>query len=183
MCERMEPARIVAMFALCELPRCFILDTSWVWQVLFILETTTCDWPVLFILGSDLCLTGVGYKLCLTRWICSFWLWIVSHWLFICKGTCFFCPYCHFSVNLQFCNVSVVLRFARRFVYVARFCPCGLTLTWWGCCGLYQPSLPTPFYSVLVPVSVFMGLSTVFHSINYPDNSSLSHSASSLIPA
>ena len=39
-----------------------------------------------------------------------------------------------------------------------------------------QPSLPTPFYSVLVTVSVFMALSTVFHSINSPDNSQLSHS-------
>ena len=27
-----------------------------------------------------------------------------------------------------------------------------------------QPSLPTPFYSVLASVSVFMALSTVFHS-------------------
>ena len=34
-----------------------------------------------------------------------------------------------------------------------------------------QPSLPTPFYSVLVSVSVFMVLSTVFDSINSPDNS------------
>ena len=33
-----------------------------------------------------------------------------------------------------------------------------------------QPSLPTPFYSVLVSVSVFIDLSTVFHSINSPDN-------------
>ena len=40
-----------------------------------------------------------------------------------------------------------------------------------------QPSLPTPFsYSVLVSISVFMSLSTVFHSINSPDNSPLSHS-------
>ena len=39
-----------------------------------------------------------------------------------------------------------------------------------------QSSLPTPFYSVLVFVSVFMALSTVFHSINPPDNSPLSHS-------
>ena len=31
-----------------------------------------------------------------------------------------------------------------------------------------QPSLPTPFYSVLVSVSVFMALSTVFHAINSP---------------
>ena len=39
-----------------------------------------------------------------------------------------------------------------------------------------QPSLPTPFYSVLVSVSVFMALSTVFRSINSPDNSPLSYS-------
>ena len=38
-----------------------------------------------------------------------------------------------------------------------------------------QPSLSTPFYSVLVSISVFMALSTVFHSINSPDNSPLSH--------
>ena len=38
-----------------------------------------------------------------------------------------------------------------------------------------QPSLPTPFYSVLVSVSVFMALSTVFHSIHSPDNSPLFH--------
>ena len=41
---------------------------------------------------------------------------------------------------------------------------------------LNQQSLPTPFYSVLVSVSVFMALSTVFHSTNSPDNSPLSHS-------
>ena len=39
-----------------------------------------------------------------------------------------------------------------------------------------QVSLPTPFYLVLVSISVFMVLSTVFHSINSPDNSLLSHS-------
>ena len=36
-------------------------------------------------------------------------------------------------------------------------------------------SLPTPFYSVLVSVSVLMALSTVFHSINSPDNSPFSY--------
>ena len=46
-----------------------------------------------------------------------------------------------------------------------------------------QPSLPTPFYSVLVTVSVFMALSTVFHSLNSPDNSPLSHCFSRLISA
>ena len=39
-----------------------------------------------------------------------------------------------------------------------------------------QPSLSTPFYSVLVSVSVFTALSTVFHSINSLDNSPLCHS-------
>ena len=41
--------------------------------------------------------------------------------------------------------------------------------------NISQPSLPTPFYSVLVTVYVFMALSTVFHSINSPDNSPFSH--------
>ena len=39
-----------------------------------------------------------------------------------------------------------------------------------------QPSLITPFYSVLVSISVFLALSTVFYSINPPDHSPLSHS-------
>ena len=39
-----------------------------------------------------------------------------------------------------------------------------------------QPSLPTPFHSVLVSVSVFKALSTVFHFINSSDNSPFSHS-------
>ena len=39
-----------------------------------------------------------------------------------------------------------------------------------------QHSLPIPFCSVLVPLSVFMALSAVFHSINSPDNSPFSHS-------
>ena len=43
-----------------------------------------------------------------------------------------------------------------------------------------QPSLPTPFYSVSVSFSVFMALLTVFYSMNFPDNSPLSHSALSV---
>ena len=39
-----------------------------------------------------------------------------------------------------------------------------------------QPSLPTPFYSVRVSLSLSMALSTVFYSINSPHNSPLSHS-------
>ena len=55
-----------------------------------------------------------------------------------------------------------------------------------GDCEVYvfdinQPSLHTSFYSVLVSVSVFMALSTVFHSTNSPDNSPLSHSVLSVL--
>ena len=34
-----------------------------------------------------------------------------------------------------------------------------------------QPTLPTPFYSVLESVPVFVTLSTICHSLNSPDNS------------
>ena len=39
-----------------------------------------------------------------------------------------------------------------------------------------QPSLPAPFYYVLVSISVFLALSTVFHSINSPNNALRFHS-------
>ena len=42
--------------------------------------------------------------------------------------------------------------------------------------NINQPSLPAPFYSVLVSVSASMSLSTVFHFIKFPDNSPFSHS-------
>ena len=58
--------------------------------------------------------------------------------------------------------------------------PRELTFSSWGCCvnvtDINQPSLPTSFYSVLVSVSVFMALSTLFYFIHSPANSSLSHS-------
>ena len=34
-----------------------------------------------------------------------------------------------------------------------------------------QPSLPTPFYSVIMSICVFMAFSTVFHPINSSNNS------------
>ena len=46
-----------------------------------------------------------------------------------------------------------------------------------------QPSLPTPFCSALVSVSVLMALATVFHSINSPDNSAFSLCSSGLVSA
>ena len=59
--------------------------------------------------------------------------------------------------------------------------PRRLTFSWWGWYGLCPRHKSTElahsfFYSVLVSVSVFMALSTVFHSINSPENSPLSHS-------
>ena len=42
--------------------------------------------------------------------------------------------------------------------------------------GIKQPSFSAPYYSVLVSVSVYTALSTVFYFINSPDNSPLSHS-------
>ena len=36
-------------------------------------------------------------------------------------------------------------------------------------------------YSVLVSISVFMALSTIFHSITSPDNSPLSHTVLSVL--
>ena len=47
--------------------------------------------------------------------------------------------------------------------------------------GINQQSLPTPFYFILVSVSVFMALSTVFHFIS-PDNSPFSHSVLPALP-
>ena len=48
--------------------------------------------------------------------------------------------------------------------------------------NINHPSLPAPFYSVLVSISVFMALSTALHSINSPDNSPLSHSVLPVLP-
>ena len=85
----------------------------------------------------------------------------------------------HYSLCLSVClSVSLCLSGYLCLSLSAR--PRELTFTWWGCYGLCldinQLSLPTPFYSDLVSISVFMALSTVFHSINSPDNSLFSHS-------
>ena len=58
-------------------------------------------------------------------------------------------------------------------------CPLGLTFTCWGCYGLCPTysnrACPLSFIPFLC-ISVFMALSTVFHSINSPDSSPFSHS-------
>ena len=72
------------------------------------------------------------------------------------------------------------LNLYRYAVKFSHFLPVGLPLRGGDVtvyvCDINQPSLPTPFYSVLVLISVYMALSTVFHSIKSPDNSPLSHS-------
>ena len=45
----------------------------------------------------------------------------------------------------------------------------GFTFPWWGCYSL------SPFYSILVSISLFMAISTVFQSINSSDNSPISY--------
>ena len=60
------------------------------------------------------------------------------------------------------CVLSLLIACFQACLLVAR--PRGLTFTWWGC------------YSVRVSIFVSMALSTVFHSINSPDNSPFSHS-------
>ena len=55
--------------------------------------------------------------------------------------------------------------------------PRRLAFTWWGCCRSCLWHKPAELVHTFVFCScVFMALSTVFHSINSPDNSLLSHS-------
>ena len=58
--------------------------------------------------------------------------------------------------------------------------PHELTFTWWGCCGFrfwYKPTeLAHSFLFSSGVWSIFMALSTAFHSINSPDSTPLSHS-------
>ena len=91
-----------------------------------------------------------------------------------------FLGFCFLLKRWMFCKWDVPIVPCVSFQN-ALFCgPRGLTFTWWGRCGLrfwYKPTeLAHSFFSVLLSIScVFMTLSTVFHSINSPDNSPLSH--------
>ena len=86
--------------------------------------------------------------------------------------------FCHFWFNcVGFCIKLHLLAVYLPFTYT--FVPAG-SPSRGGDVTVYvlhinQPSLPT-LYSVLMSVSVFMALSTGFHSINSPDNFPLSHS-------
>ena len=84
------------------------------------------------------------------------------------------------SAYLSFNKLSFILVVVSTSDFATHNSPRGLTFTWWGASvyvfDVNQPSLPTPFYSVLASISIFMAFSTLFHSINSPDNSPLSHS-------
>ena len=73
------------------------------------------------------------------------------------------------AAKLRFIIISIIVIISPR----AHLHAVGML---WFMSGINQPSLPTPFYSVLVSISVFMALSTVFHSISSPDNSPFSDS-------
>ena len=85
--------------------------------------------------------------------------------------------------HLLSCSFFFLSSFFFLFLFWAALLQWGtlqFSFTWWGCCGVClwhnQTSLPTPFYSVLVSVSVLTAPSTVFHSINSPNHSPLSQS-------
>ena len=75
-------------------------------------------------------------------------------------------------------------KLSMKYVLKLKTCPDNrprrLTFTWWGCCSLCLRHKPTELalsflFCSCVSVSVFVALSTVFHSMNSPDNSPLSH--------
>ena len=86
-----------------------------------------------------------------------------KYWFFVCCFFVFQVWVCERAATLVHIPAGSPLPGGNVVVYVLDF-------------DINQPSLPTPFYSALVSVSVFMALSTVFHSINSPNNSPLSHS-------
>ena len=116
------------------------------------------------------------FFLFLVVFVCMFLLLLlfcVCVCLFICLFVCFV-----LFLVLICMGISVFVSATKDIPPLS--CPRELTFTLWGCCGLcfwHKPAelAPTPFYSVLLSVSVFMAQSTVFHSINSPDNFSLSH--------
>ena len=98
----------------------------------------------------------------------------------------FFFKWVVFPIGNLFHWIKVDLIFsgdAELYLMNRRSRPSRLTFRWWRCYGLCQRHKPTElahsfffFYSVLASVSVFMFLSSVFHSINSPDKSLFSRS-------
>ena len=85
--------------------------------------------------------------------------------------------YCKTKHNILFTPPFPHFSFIHSFIHVttpSKTAPTGSPSRGGDVFDRSQPSLPTSFHSVLVSVSVFMALSTVFYSINSPDNSPLS---------
>ena len=82
--------------------------------------------------------------------------------------------------EIYFTDVCVLLAGCRQKLSFLCFLSLSLLSPTGSTSRINQPSLPTPFYSVTASVSVFMALSTVFHSIHSPDNSPFSDSVLSL---
>ena len=123
-------------------------------------------------LGGDVTVDIFGYKQ--DELAHSFFL--SSLYLFLCL-----CPF-------QLYFTPEILTITICFPTLTYFCLIGsprahlhvVGMLWLIFFSINQPSLLAPFYSVLVSIYVFMALSTVFHSINSPDNSPLSHSVLSV---
>ena len=102
--------------------------------------------------------------------------WTSLQWNF---GEIFLKTFLEGSVDRVIYRDYIVSR--RFFIYCSLACSSAGSASHGGDVTVYvfdinPPSLPTPFNSVLMSVSVFMALSTVFHSIYSFDNFPLSHS-------
>ena len=81
------------------------------------------------------------------------------------QGCCKVGPRCkrpHCQQDMDYCSVFHILQSLWAHLHVV-----GMLQF---ISDINQPSLPTPFYSLLVSISVFKALSTVFHFINSHDN-------------
>ena len=100
----------------------------------------------------------------------SFWFFLSFSWALVCLASTQWFP----LVLWDFLLAVLFLNFKSLEPH-----PCWLTFhvvgMLWFMYDINQLSLPTPFYSVLMSISVFIALSTVFHFINSPDNSPFSH--------
>ena len=132
---------------------------------------------------------SITRRMILLGWLIALLVWLFSHCLrlhFCEKGTANDCVYSfrHFLVSqIWHITVSPVVA-SRPFLSSSEtmlstlgdFIACRLCTTSTTSVAFHEMSLPTPIYFVLTSSSVFMALSTIFHSINSPDNSPLSHS-------
>ena len=104
----------------------------------------------------------------------SFLLCIITLFYFtLCIITLFYFTLC--IITLICFTLCIITLFVLYAMVLAGSPSCGGDVTVY-VCDINQPNLLTPFYSVLVSISVIMALSTVFHFRHSPDNSLFSHS-------